>query len=86
MPFAMFFGQKKLAFTQVPPKETLGKHFYIPPIALDLVEADAEICIITTEDSTYFKILGEYHQEYIEDYRGSKQVKRSLYQNEVFDL
>ena len=82
MPFVIFTGVKEFGYAQIPPKETLGKHFYIPAIDLESLNAEATITVITTEDSTYYKILGEYHQETALDYKGELGF-RSLYHNEV---
>ncbi|XP_053381806.1 uncharacterized protein LOC128549273 [Mercenaria mercenaria] len=57
-PMAIFCGADDNR-AQMPPRETLGKQHYIPPLNLDSTEK-AEIRLVATEDSTIVIIRGNY--------------------------
>lgn len=59
---AVFCGTFNDTLIQMPPLSWLGTNFYIPKLDLALLNAEASIYLIASEDSTVITIKGDYDQ------------------------
>ncbi|WAR17274.1 hypothetical protein MAR_031868 [Mya arenaria] len=46
----------------IPPRETLGSHYYLPPLNYTNLNAVAKVMIMTSEDSTVITVRGDYDE------------------------
>ena len=62
-PVAVFTRQNAgKIWSQIPPVETLGSLYYVPPIDLTLLGTTGQLKVTATEDSTYVVIKGTYDE------------------------
>lgn len=81
-PFSVFCGLGPNATgAQMPPKSTLGKLFFIPPIR-GINMTNASISITASEDSTVHIIAGDYHNLDIYEWTGGH-FRRSIVNDTV---
>ncbi|XP_045181541.2 uncharacterized protein LOC123540515 [Mercenaria mercenaria] len=82
-PVAVFCGTFGDTLIQMPPKESLGLGFYIPKLDLDSINAEAEIHIITADDSTVLIVKGDYDQMDPVDFTGDIYI-RAVVPNTIY--